>query len=338
MSKTLLEPALVDLPAVLAARRRLARLLPVTPLVPLPGLSRQLGCTLSAKVESLLPTRAFKVRGAANLLGNMTAQARALGLVAATRGNHGQGLAWAGARFGARCTLFVPRGNSEAKSSAMVALGADVRVAGADFDDACAAAAAFAATCGARLVHPGEEAALVAGAGTMALELLEQCEQTPDVVIGPVGVGGCMAGVGLVLKALAPHVSVVGVQAEAAPAVAQAWRGREACDMPCAPGFADGLAVRRPPGFTLELLRRHVGEMRLVPESALASAMSAYLEQERLLAEGAGAAALAAVMCEPARFAGRNVVLLLTGANVDMPRLTAALHGGPSHPTPLIAT
>lgn len=301
MPASLVAPGTVDLPAVLAARRALARLLPVTPLLPMPGLSRQLGCRLWVKVETVLPTHAFKVRGAVNLLAKMEPLGRVKGLVAATRGNHGQGLAWAGAQFGARCALFVPRGNSEAKNAAMAALGADVHTAGSDFDDACAAAADFAASTGARLVHPGEEPALVAGAGTIALELLEQAEQAPDVVVGPVGVGGCMAGVGLVLKALAPRTRVVGVQAAAAPAVANAWRGMAVGPHPCEPSFADGLAVRRPPEFTLALLRHHVDEMRLVPERALSCAMAAYLEHGRLLAEGAGAAALLRCCTTPLR-------------------------------------
>jgi threonine dehydratase len=306
---------------IVAARRRLQGVLPPTPVVTHPRLSTLLGAECHVKLENTQPVGAFKIRGGLNLLMTASPRERALGYVTATRGNHGQSLAYACSRFASPCVLFVPRGNDRSKNLAMRALGADLREAGDNFDEAWAAAEAYAKEKGSQLVHPGREPKLVAGVGTWVLELLEQVEGPLDAVFVPVGVGSCIAGTATAIKALSPHTQVIGVQSEAAPAMTLAWRGEDPPQEPPRPTLADGLAVGQPVAETLSVMAELVDDMVLVSEADLARAIRWYATSLGQLAEGAGAAALAGAFNLRPRFKGGRIAVLLSGGNVDMTRL-----------------
>ena len=307
------------------ARERVATAFGPTPLVNHPLIDQELGCRAFVKLENTTPVGAFKLRGAMNLVAGLDEAARAQGLCAPTRGNHGQGLAWAAQRAGIPCTLFVPEGNSSAKNTAMRAFGAEVKVAGFDFDETVKASADFAMRCGARDVHPGRERALVLGAATLFLEMFEQAEQALEALFVPVGVGSCLAGAVLATRALGVSVHLVGVQASAAPAMAHAIQRGGVRSYSVKPTLADGLAVGEPIPQTLALLRGHVDDMVLVEERELREAMRLYATTLNQLAEGAGAASLAGALQRRADLRGRRVGLVLSGGNIDTSTLKELL-------------
>jgi len=314
---------------IVAARRLLSRQLIPTPLVAHPLLSRRLGCEALVKLENAQALGSFKIRGGLNLVANLDADARSAGLVTATRGNHGQSLAEAARQAGVRCTVFVPSGNNPDKNAAMAALGAEVIVAGNDFDAAWDAAVAHSNSTGARAVHPSREPALIAGYATVALEMIEQALQPLDAVFVPVGGGSLAAGMALVFKALSPHTRVVGVQAASAPAVFHAFHTGEMREYPVADTIADGLAARVPSPDTVALLRETLDDLLEVSEAELHAAIRCYADTLHQLAEGAGAAALAGTVRARRRVAGQRVGIVLSGGNITSQALLTVLHGDP---------
>lgn len=311
---------------IFAAQRRLRAVLPPTPMVRHPLLDTALGGEVWIKLENTTAIGAFKLRGGLELLATLDAPARRRGICAPTRGNHGQALAYAARRHGVSCVLFVPAGNSPDKNRAMRAFGAEVRVAGADFDQAHEAAERFAHDTGARYVHPGREPALVAGAGTIGLEMSRAVQQPFDDVFVPVGVGSLAAGVGMALAATSPTTRVHGVSARAAPAMQRAFDGGPADRRhPPAATLADGLAVGAPIAETLSIMRRHLHAMHLVDEHELARAMRLYATSIHQLAEGAGAAALAGALQQRDRLTGRRIGIVLSGGNVTLETFASLL-------------
>jgi threonine dehydratase len=270
-----------------------------TPLVTSPLLDQRVGCEVFVKLENAQGVGSFKIRGALNLLANMPARERQRGLVTATRGNHGQSLAQAAQLHGVGCTVYVPRGNHPEKNAAMTALGARVEEAGHDYDAAMIAAEKAAASSGARLVHQSRDPELIAGVGTVALEMLQQADRPLDTVFIPVGGGSLSAGMAVAIKALSPATRVIGVAAENAPAMHHAWHTGELRPFAATETVADGLAVRVPAEVTLGMLRVLLDGMVLVSEREIQAAIRAYAETIHQLAEGAAAAALAAASSTP---------------------------------------
>lgn len=309
--------------AMLVVREHLAP----TPLVSHPLLSQRVGCELFIKLENAHSIGSFKIRGALNLLANMPAADRARGLVTATRGNHGQAIAYAARMHRARCTIFVPRGNSVVKNAAMTALGAHVIEVGHDFDAAMIAAEEHAERTGARLVHAARELDLVAGFGTIALEMLAQADGRLDAVFIPVGGGSIAAGMAVAIKALSPTTRVIGVSAENAPAMHHAWHTGEHRPFAATETLADGLAVRVPVDETLAILRPLLDGMVLVSEREIQGAIRTYVEILHQMAEGAAAAALAGAIRHGESFLGQRVAAVLTGGNIDTATLISALAG-----------
>ncbi|MGQ0834492.1 MAG: threonine dehydratase [Gammaproteobacteria bacterium] len=312
---------------IVAARRLLARELTPTPLVTHPLLSQRLGAEAHVKLENALPLGSFKIRGGVNFVASLTREERARGLVTATRGNHGQSLAHAARKQSVACTVFVPEGNNPDKNAAIAALGAEVMVTGHDFDAAWEAATERAARSGAIAVHPSREPKLIAGYGTVALEILDQAAQPLDTVVVPVGGGSLAAGMGLVFKALCPHTRVIGVQASAAPALARAWRTGQMQEVPVGETIADGLAARVPSPDTVAILREVLDELIEVSEAEIAGAIRCFAETLHQLAEGAGAAALAGALRLQRRIAGQRVGIVLSGGNITAALLARILHG-----------
>jgi len=321
----------VTLDDVKRAHRVLMDHLAPTPIVSHPLLGESLGCQAFVKLENTHNIGSFKIRGGLNLLDGMNEQERERGLVTATRGNHGQSLARAAELHGVRCTIFVPRGNNPDKNAAMVALGADVIEVGHDFDAAMLTAEQFAHQHCARLVHPAREPALIAGVGTVALEMLSQVGEL-DALFVPVGGGSIAAGMAIVFSALSPQTRIYGVQAENAPAMHHAWHTGEHVPFAVTETIADGLAVRMPVDTTLNVLRDLLHGMILVSEDAIQEAIRCYAATIHHMAEGAAAAPLAAAMSMRDELVGQRVGLVLTGGNIDAGTLMHALGGGiPRH-------
>ena len=313
-------PTLAD---VRAAAVRIAPHLLETPLHAHAGLASLLGAEVLVKHENHLPTGAFKVRGGVNLVAQLSPALRERGLVAASTGNHGQSLAYAGRLFDARVTICVPFGANPVKVGSIRALGAEIVEHGRDFDEAREHCEALAAEHGLRYVHSGDEPDLIAGVGTHTLEVLER-EPEVDAIVLPIGGGSGAAGACVVAKALRPGCEVIGVQAEAAPAAYRSWRAHAVCEDGMATA-AEGLATRV--GFALPqaILQEHLDDFVLVSEDELLRAARLMLEHTRNLVELAGAAPLAGALRLRERLAGRRVVLVCSGGNVTPEQLATIL-------------
>ena len=309
---------------VVAALPRVHDLLKPTPLLEWPGLGKLVGGRFFLKHENHQPVGAFKVRGGVNLASMLTEDERRAGLLGCSTGNHGQSLAFAAARFGISCTIVVPVGNNPGKNEAMRRLGATVIEHGQDFDEARGHIEEELAGQGARYVHSANEPALIAGVGTMAWEIFQELPE-PDVVLVPIGLGSGVCGTGLVARALRPVTQVIGVQASGAAAVARTWQTGQWTTTQRAQTWAEGMATRVPARMTLEIMRSVMDDVLLVDDDDLRKACRTLLEHTHNLAEGAGAATLAAAVRYRERFADQTVVGILSGGNLDSAELPAIL-------------
>jgi threonine dehydratase len=309
---------------VLLARRRIAPYIRRTPLERSAALSAAAGAEVWLKLECWQPTRSFKVRGAHNAVLALDGTARARGLVTASAGNHGQAVALAAAAVGASATIFVPAAAPDAKKSRIRRLGAALNEESAEYDAAEAAAQAFAAASGMTFVHAYSDPAVVAGQGTVALEILEDLPEVRTLLV-PVGGGGLIGGVGIVARAMAPAARVVGVQSEATPVMHDSLAAGHVVERPILPTLADGLAgAIDEPAF--RLAQDVVDEMVLVPETAIPAAMRWLQQEEGVLAEGSGAVGIA-LLLEAARSFPGPVAAIVTGGNVDGTKLGRILAG-----------
>jgi threonine dehydratase len=313
----------MDLPTygdIVAAAPIVRRHLHPTPLYNWPALSSLLGCQFYLKHENHLPTAAFKVRGGVHLVSRLPDDVKRRGILGCTTGNHGQSLAYASRLFGVRCVLVVPRRNNPDKVAAMRILGAEIVEHGEDFDDAREECEAISQREGLRYVHSANEPDLIAGVGTYALEIVEELPNT-DVVLVPVGLGSGICGTGLVMAERSPQTRVVGVQSELAPAVTRSWGEGRLITLGTPGTFAEGMATRVPAEMTLALMRRLVHDMVLVSDDALREAIVLLLRHTHNLAEGAGAASLAAALQMGTTLSGKTVVGVLSGGNLDLREL-----------------
>jgi threonine dehydratase len=314
-------PDVPDLADVLAARQRIAPYLRPTPLYEYPALDALAGARLHVKHENHQPVGAFKVRGGVNLVSQLSDDERSRGVISASTGNHGQSVAYAANLFGVRAIICVPEQANPVKVESMRALGADIVFHGADFDDAREHCEKLSAEHGYRYIHSGNEPALIAGVGTYALEILEARPDT-DAIIVPVGGGSGACGTCIVAKSARRSIEVIGVQAEAAPAAYRSWRAR-ALVTAANSTQAEGLATRTAFDLPQRILWELLDDFVLVSEDALTNATRLMIEKTRNLIEPAGAAALAAVLADPGRFAGRNVTIVCSGGNISPAQLTA---------------
>ena len=312
-------PSLRD---VIAARPHVYRCLRPTPLYPYSDLSELIGAKVWVKHENHLPVGAFKVRGGLNLVAQLSEKERASGLFTASTGNHGQSIAYAARAHGVRATIAVPKGANPGKVAAMRGLGAEVAFHGADFDSAREWVMGIAAAQGGRFVGPTEEL-LIHGVGTYALEIIE-CLPEVDVIIVPVGAGSGVCATGIVAKTINPAIQVIGVQSAQAPAIQMSWASGKmvSAQMNTA---AEGLATRVPFENTQRIMRKYLDDFVLVEDAAIEDAILLLLEHTHNLAEGAGAAALAAAIKLKHRLAGKNVVLVMSGGNLSVDQLRRLL-------------
>ncbi|MCA3141631.1 MAG: threonine ammonia-lyase [Betaproteobacteria bacterium] len=296
-----------------------------TPCLPSRTLSEVTGAQVWLKFENHQFTASFKERGALNKLASLNATQRAAGVIAVSAGNHAQGVAYHARRLGIPAVIVMPRTTPHVKVERTRGHGAEVILAGDGFDEAKAQAMAVMQSRGLTLVHPYDDPLVMAGQGTIALEMLA-AQPGLEVLVVPIGGGGLISGIATAAKAISPGIAVVGVEAERFPSMACALEGR-------APVFgtstlADGIAVKEPGRLTLEVVRRLVERVLLVDEGDIEGAILLLLEIEKTVAEGAGAAGLAALLRNRERFAGRRVGLVICGGNIDPLTLADVIQRG----------
>ena len=300
------------------ARARLRGVARVTPIYPSETISRLAGRSVQLKAENLQRTGAFKIRGAVNTLATLRPEERAAGVIAASAGNHGQAVAWAAREAGIAATVFMPEDSPMAKVDATRNYGADVELTGAGFEDSIAAARERVEATGATFVHAFEDERVIAGQGTIGLELVEQLPSLGTVVI-PIGGGGLAAGIAIALGELRPGVRIVGVQAEAVCPFAGGTEHRFT--------IAEGIAVKQPGTLTAAILRDRLDDVVTVTDEQISHAIVLLLERTKLLVEGAGAASLAALLA--GKVPGEDeVCLILSGGNIDPTLLIQVMRHG----------
>jgi threonine dehydratase len=305
----------VDIDDVRAARKLLDGVIRMTPLEHSRVLAAAAGGPVHLKCENLQRTGSFKIRGAYTRIARMTAEERAAGVVAASAGNHAQGVALAAQLLDTRATVFMPVSAALPKVDATRNYGAEVLLGGGSVDEALTLAREYEAETGAVLVHPFDHPDIVAGQGTVGLEVLEQCPEVRTVLVGTGG-GGVVAGVGVAVKAMRPDVTVVAVQAETAAAYPASLAAGHPIPLDRMATMADGIAVGCPGELPFALVQDVVDEVVTVSEAAISKALLLCLERAKQVVEPAGAAAVAAVLAEPRRWEP-PMVAVLTGGNID---------------------
>ncbi len=304
-----------------AARRTIAGQVLRTPMLPAPKLSALTGADVHVKYENLQVTNSFKDRGALNKLASLDAAARARGVIAMSAGNHAQAVAYHAARLGIPATIVMPVTTPFVKVEATQAHGAEVVLEGESVAEAQVRAQTLAAERSLTFVHPYDDPLVIAGQGTIALEMLEDAHDLDTLVI-PIGGGGLIAGNAIAARARAPAIEIVGVEAALYPSF---WNALSGEDRPFGGStLAEGIAVKNVGALTLPIVRELVSEIMLVDEAHLERAVNAYLTLQKTMAEGAGAAGLGAMLARPERFRGRKVGLILCGGNID-PRILASV-------------
>jgi threonine dehydratase len=297
-----------------AARARLDGVARVTPVYRSETLSRTCGREVRLKAENLQRTGSFKVRGAYNRISTLTDEQRAAGVVAASAGNHGQAVAWAAREVGAHARIFMPQDSAMAKVEATRHYGAEVELTGPAIEESLEAAQAYVAETGATLVHPFEDPVIIAGQGTIGLEIADQVEGV-DTVLIPVGGGGLASGIAIALRAVLPKLRIVGLQA--------------AGTLPSGSGYtlADGIAVKKPGELTMSILDRVLDDIVAVTDEEISQAIVLLLERTKLVVEGAGAVGVAAMLSGKIE-GGGTIVPVLSGGNIDATLLIQVMRHG----------
>ena len=306
----------VTFQGVLAARRTIYQFLKPTPLIHYPELSEVCGFKAYIKHENHQPTGSFKVRGGLNFMSQLPIEQRERGVITATRGNHGGSIAYAAKQFGIHATIVVPHGNNPEKNSAMRAFGAELIEYGVDFDESRELCEKLQTERALRYVHPANESLLLHGVGTYSLEVFEDLPEV-DTIIVPIGAGSGACGAITVAQAINPKVKVIGVQAENAPSVYRSWRAGRKIETDSANTVADGLATRVPFDLPFSILKDGISQMLLVSEEEIREAIRMALRYTHNLIEGAAAAPIAAARKLKTELINRNVVMIMSGANLD---------------------
>jgi len=317
----------VTLASIEAACERIGGAIHLSPCQLSHHLSERIGLPIYLKLENLQRTGSFKERGALNKLLTLTAEERSRGVIAASAGNHAQGVAFHATKLGIRSQIVMPQATPLVKVVSTRGFGAEVILHGANYDEACEEAIARCTQQGLTFIHPFDDPVVIAGQGTIGLELLEQVPDLEAVVV-PIGGGGLISGIACALKERNPKIRVIGVEPEKLPSM---LRAREAgIPITIAPQatIADGIAVRRAGDVTLPLVSRYVDEIVTVDDEEIASAILMLLEQEKTLAEGAGAAALAALLQAKTNLRHRKTAVLVCGGNIDVTLLAKIIERG----------
>jgi threonine dehydratase len=317
----------VTLAEIQAAMGRIRDSIYLSPCARSEEMSQLTGNSVYLKLDNLQRTGAFKERGALNKLLTLTEEERARGVIAASAGNHAQGLAYHAGRHGIRAQIVMPLTTPLIKVSATKGYGAEVVLHGANYDEACEEALRRSEQSGMTFVHPFDDEVVIAGQGTMGLEILQQ---VPDIeaVVAPIGGGGLIAGVACAVKETNPRVRVIGVQPARLPSMKVAIAEGHPVTLSPAATIADGIAVRRAGEKTLPLIQKYVDDIVTVDEEEIANAILLLLEREKTLAEGAGAAAIAALINRKTPLSGKKVAVLVCGGNIDVSLLSRIMERG----------
>ncbi len=279
------------------------------------------------KTENLQVTGSFKLRGAYFKISRLTEEEKAAGIVACSAGNHAQGVALSAQRMGIKATICMPDGAPISKVQATKSYGAEVALVKGAYDDAYQYACKLQEEEHATFIHPFDDPDVIAGQGTIGLEILDQLKDV-DAIVVPVGGGGLVSGVAFAAKSLKPDIKVYGVQAKEAASMADSLKYDEQVTLKTVNTFADGIAVKHPGDLTFELIKDYVDDVLTVTEDEIAVAILALIEKQKLIAEGAGAVALAAVMADKIPVEGKNVVCLVSGGNIDVNILSRVITRG----------
>lgn len=317
----------VSLQQVREARELLSSVVKVTPLDHSDTFSRMTGAEVYLKLENLQKTGSFKIRGAWNKIAHLTQEERARGVVAASAGNHAQGVAFAASKAGIPSTVVMPAVAPLAKAEATRGYGAKVVLKGSNYDEAYEEALRIAQETGATFLHPFDDPEVIAGQGTISLEILEQLPDA-DVIVAPVGGGGLVAGIALAAKQLNPTIKVFGVQATGAASMVVSLAQRKRALLESVNTIADGIAVRKPGEITFEVCQQYLDGIVTVDDDQIAHAMLLLMERAKMVVEGAGAASLAALLAGKIPCPGKKVVALISGGNVDVNLVSRIIEHG----------
>ena len=279
------------------------------------------------KTENLQVTGSFKVRGAYYKMSRLSPEERERGVIACSAGNHAQGVALAAQRNGIKAVICLPDGAPISKVEATKSYGAEVCLVEGVYDDAYRRALELRDECGYTFIHPFNDEDVIAGQGTIALELMEQVADM-DAVIVPIGGGGLISGIAYTLKSLRPDIKIYGVQAAGAPSMANSVQNGEMQELPSVSTIADGIAVKKPGDLTYEICCKYVDEIVTVTDDEISAAILALMEQQKIVTEGAGAVSVAAAMFGKVDVKGKNVVCLLSGGNIDVTILSRVIDRG----------
>ena len=296
-----------------------------TDLIRATKLSKQ--CELYLKTENLQETGSFKLRGAYYKISQLTEEEKSRGIIACSAGNHAQGVAMAATQSGIQSLICMPDGAPISKVEATKQLGAEVRLVKGAYDDAYATALQLQEDTGATFIHPFDDDEVIAGQGTIGLEILDELEN-PDAVVVPIGCGGLISGVAYAIKHLNPNVKIYGVQAAGAASMVKSQQEGTPITLDQAETFADGIAVKHPGDITYQLVEQYVDEIVTVSEDEIAAAILALIEKQKVIAEGAGAVSVAAVLFHKLPVEGKKVVCIVSGGNIDVNILSRVITRG----------
>ncbi len=312
---------------MIIAREKMKGIVHTTPLDYSKTFSQLAHNEVYLKLENLQKTGSFKVRGSYNKLISLSKEELEKGVVAASAGNHAQGVAYSSQMLGVHCTIVMPKGAPLSKVLATRQYGAEVLLKGATFDDALAYALELKEERQATFIHAFDDEAIIAGQGTVGLEILDQL---PDVeaIICPIGGGGLISGVAMTVKEKNPHIAVYGVQASACPSMKQSLKEKKPVMVDSTPTMADGIAVKKPGQKTFELTQKYVDDIFCVDEMEIARTMLMVLERNKLLVEGSGACSLSALLYRKLKIKEKKVVAVLSGGNVDMNFISRIIESG----------
>ena len=318
---------MITLANVQAALERIRPSIYLSPCTMSVTFSQLTGNSIYLKLDNLQRTGAFKERGALNKLLTMSAQEREQGVIAASAGNHAQGLAYHAGRRGIKAQICMPLTTPLIKVSATKSYGAEVILHGANYDDACEEAIRRGEQQHLTFIHPFDDDAVIAGQGTLGLEMLQQHPAIEAVVV-PIGGGGLIGGIACAIKETNPKIQIIGVQTARLPSMKAAVAAGKPVTLPAAATVADGIAVRRAGDRTLPLVQKYVDDIVTVDEEEIANAVLLLLEREKTMAEGAGAAAIAALINRKLHMAGRKIAVLVCGGNMDVTLLSRIIERG----------
>lgn len=319
---------MIALSEIVKAKRQLANVVTKTPCALAPHLSEEVGAQVYLKKENLQITGAYKLRGAYNKIASLTKEERAQGVIAASAGNHAQGVAYSARSFGISATIVMPEATPLLKVTGTKALGAEVILSGDNYDEAYAYALTYAKEHGLTFIHPFEDDIVIAGQGTVALEMIDEINDL-DIIVIPIGGGGLISGMASAIKQIDPKIRVIGVNASGAPAMCESFYAKKAINSKSVRTIADGIAVRDVSASNLEHILECVDEVVTVDDEEIAAAILFLLERQKLVVEGGGAASVAAIMHQKFNFTkNMKIGAVLSGGNIDVQMLSVIIEKG----------